>query len=137
MQIIESERIIINNSQEKIFGFLSNFNNFGRLMPEQVVNWHSTEDECSFTIKGMADLSMKITEKKPSSMLIMKSTGKSPFEFELISEIEKVSDNKSYSKLTFRANMNPMLSMLASKPLQNFVNILNQQLKLKAESADF
>jgi len=137
MQVFESEKLEINNSQENIYNFLSNFNNFGKLMPEQVVNWRSTEVECSFTIKGMTDLNLKIKEKLPHTKVIMTSAGKAPFEFELVCDIEKLSENKSYSKLSFKSDMNPMLSMLASKPLQNFVNILNQQLKLKAESENF
>ena len=28
-------------------------------MPEQVIDWKSTEDSCSFTIKGMTDLTMR------------------------------------------------------------------------------
>lgn len=137
MQIIESDEIVINNSQEKIYNFLSDFNNFGRLMPDQVINWKSTNEECSFTIKGMTDLSMRIKNKTPSNRIEIVSTGKAPFEFELICNIDKISDNQSNSKLTFKANMNPMLSMLASKPLHNFVNLLNQKLKIKAESSDF
>ncbi|MFN8166643.1 MAG: hypothetical protein U0X76_10890 [Bacteroidia bacterium] len=63
MTRIESETATINKSAEEVYKFLSNFNNFGKLMPEQVTNWESTEDECSFTISGMASLGMKIIEK--------------------------------------------------------------------------
>jgi len=58
MTRIESEMQTINSSIETVFNFLSNFNNFEKLMPEQIINWKSTEDTCSFTIKGMTDLSM-------------------------------------------------------------------------------
>ena len=34
-------------------------------MPSQVTNWKATEDECSFTLNGMASIGMKIVEKAP------------------------------------------------------------------------
>jgi hypothetical protein len=137
MKAIESEKLIINNSQEKIYQFLSNFNNFGKLMPEQIINWQSTETTCSFTIKGMTDLSMQIKEKMPFHTILISSYGKTPFEFELKCSFEALDTNKTESQLIFFADLNPMLSMMASKPLQNFVNMLNVRLKQKAEEIDF
>lgn len=137
MKEIESEKLIINCTQDKIFQFLSNFNNFGKLMPEQIINWQSTEDTCSFTIKGMTDLSMKIKEKIPFHTILITSFGKVPFDFELKCSFEDLGNNQTKSQLIFLADLNPMLSMMASKPLQNFVNMLNAQLKLKAEETGF
>ena len=83
MTRIESDKTIVNKSPEAVFNFLSNFNNFQKLMPEQVTNWQSTEDECSFTIAGMASLGMKITEKKPNSFILVSKNGSAPFDFTL------------------------------------------------------
>jgi hypothetical protein len=126
---IESEKQIINKPIETIFNFLSNFNNFEKLMPEQIINWKSTEDTCSFTIKGMTDLSMKITKKLQFSEIVMAADGKAPFEYELISLLEIETQQKCRSQLVFKAELSTMMSMMVSKPLENFVNILNQKLK--------
>ncbi len=136
MKHIESEKLIINCKQDKIFTFLSNFNNFGKLMPEQIINWQSTEDSCSFTIKGMTDLSMKIKEKHAFHNILITSFGKVPFDFELKCSFEDLGNFQTQSQLIFIADLNPMLSMMASKPLQNFVNMLNDKLKLMAESGN-
>lgn len=137
MKEIASEKLTINCPQEKIFQFLSNFNNFGKLMPEQIINWQSTEDTCSFTIKGMTDLSMKIKEKMPSHTILISSYGKVPFDFELKCSFDVINQSQTGSQLIFLADLNPMLSMMASKPLLNFVNMLNSQLKVKAETTGF
>ena len=129
MKKFESEQHIIKNSSENIYKFLADFNNYKNLMPEQIVNWQSTEDNCSFTIQGMADISMKIQEKIPHSKIIIVPNGKVPFAFELICEMQAIDENSAKTQLTFMADLNPMLSMMASKPLQNFVNILSQKLK--------
>jgi hypothetical protein len=125
MTKIESEKQSINKPIETVYNFLCNFNNFEKLMPEQIINWKSTEDTCSFTIKGMTNLSMKITKRNPYNEIVMASDGKSPFEYELISLLKPETDQKCCSQLLF----NSMMSMMVSKPLENFVNILNQKLK--------
>jgi len=129
MTRIESDQEIINNSDEEIFLFLTNFNNFEKLMPEQIVNWQSDEDSCSFTIKGMADLGMRIKEKTPCNKITIIPDGKVPFQFELICILVSVNERQTQSQIVFNADLNPMLKMMAKTPLQNFVNILVKKLK--------
>ena len=63
MTRLESDKVTVNKAAQEVYNFLSDFNNFGHLMPEQIADWKSTADECSFTIKGMASQGMKIIEK--------------------------------------------------------------------------
>ena len=137
MKQIESDRIVINNSRELIYNFLSNFNNFGKLMPEQIINWQSTENSCSFTIKGLTDLSMKIKEKMPIEQIVIESDGNVPFTFELKWFFKEIENNQTEVQLLFLADLNAMMSMMVSKPLQNFVNILVVKLKELIEAPGF
>jgi len=126
---IESDIAEINNSPQKVYNFLSDMNNFGKLMPEQVINWKSTEDTCSFTIKGMTDLSMKISEKNPYSKVIIIPGEKAPFNFSLIINLQNPKENLTVAQLIFDAELNAMMEMLARKPLHNFINMLAAKLK--------
>ena len=131
MTRIESDKTQINKSQSEAFSFLSDFNNYQKLMPEQVVDWTSTETECSFTIKGMASLGMKMVEKKPESEIKIIKNGKAPFDFELHCIIEPANGNPNNCNLQlfFNADLNPFLKMMAEKPLKNFLNILVNNFK--------
>ena len=53
MTRIESQQVAVNKSAEEIYNFISNFNNFNQLMPSSVQDLETTEDTCSFSIKGM------------------------------------------------------------------------------------
>jgi len=128
MTRIESDKSVINKSDAALYKFLSNFNNFQKLMPEQVTNWESTEDTCKFTIAGMATLGMKITEKKPNEYIKIDRNEAGPFEFTLEVYIKKMTDSESEVMLAFNAELNPMLKMMAVKPLTNFLNLLVQKL---------
>ena len=128
MTRIESDKATISKSQADIFNFLCNFNNFQKLMPEQVTNWKSTEDECSFTISGMASLGMKIVEKIPNSFIKVTRNGNAPFDFTLDCNIKELGNDSSEVFLAFDADLNPMMKMMALKPLTNFLNLLVKKL---------
>lgn len=129
MTRIESEKADIQRSAESIYNFLTDFNNFGKLMPPQVTNWQSNNDECSFTITGMASISLKIKEKIPPTNINIVSAGKSPFNFELKVILEPVNDTSCKAQVVLEAQLNPMLRMMAEKPLTNFVNLLVKAMK--------
>jgi carbon monoxide dehydrogenase subunit G len=128
MTRIESEKVLIKKPAKDIYDFLGNFNNFQKLMPEQVTNWQSTEDECSFTIAGMASLGMKIQERQPNKLIRVMRHGKAPFDFFLNCDIDEKGEDCEV-KLSFDADLNPMLKMMAEKPLTNFLNLLVHKLK--------
>lgn len=129
MTNFQSPEITIKRSTEDVFTFLSDFRNFEKLMPEQVINWQASEDQCSFTIKGMADLAMHMGEKRPNDFIRYESEGKSPIGFNLEFSIVELQGNASKVSVELKANLNPMLKMMASRPLKNFVNILADKLK--------
>lgn len=122
---IESDKSEINKPASEVFAFLSNFNNFQKLMPPQVVDWQSTESDCSFKISGMASIGMKIIEKNSNSLIkIVSHGGKVPFAFTLNVHITEVSATQSTGQLIFEADINPMMAMMVEKPLRNFFNLL-------------
>lgn len=128
MTRLSSDKVTCPKNPEAIFNFLSDFNNFERLMPEQVTNWESTVDTCSFTIAGMATLGMRIQEKTPFSSIKVTREGKAPFDFNLTCTIEP-SGAGSEVQLLFDADLNPMLKMMAERPLTNFLNLLAGKMK--------
>lgn len=128
MQNIKSNSHSINASAAQIFDFISDFNNLEKLMPEKVVDWSSTMTTCTFTIQGMATLNMKQGLNKSNELVQMLSDGKNPFPFDLNTHIAAQGEENAEVYLQLNADMNPMLAMMAKKPLQNFVNILVEEL---------
>jgi hypothetical protein len=139
MSDIKSPRTQINCSCSKIYTFVSDFNNFQKLMPEQVSNWMSTSDTCSFQITGMGTLSLRIKEKYPETkIVIVPETGtKIPFTFELMCQLDSISETSTDVEFIFKHQMPAMISMMASRPLQNLVDIFAKKLKEYCESPEF
>ena len=126
---IESDKSEINKPSSEVFSFLSDFNNFQKLMPEQVTNWQSTSDECSFTLSGMASIGMKIFEKVPNSLIKIISHGKVPFAFTLDIHLTENSPTQTTGQLIFQSDLNAMMAMMVEKPLTKFFNVLAGKMK--------
>ena len=62
MTVIEST-VEVNKPVSEVYTFLSNMNNHQQLMPENIYNWESTEDDARFTIQNMAKLAIKISNR--------------------------------------------------------------------------
>lgn len=127
MTVIESTAEI-NQPVEKVYAFLADLNNHEQLMPDNIYNWSSTEDEASFTIQNMAKLAIKIATRLENQELTAIPTEKPPFDVELK---WKVSDNgKGGTTAThvISADLNMMMKMLASGPLQKLADHQTQKL---------
>lgn len=129
MTKFKSKRVLVNANEQEVYQFLSDFRNFKDLMPPQIVDWQADEDSCSFTIQGMASLSMRMQEKIPYQKIHIKADGHNPIDYVLDYFFEPEPENQSRVEIVFDAELNPFLKMVASGPLQNLVNMLADKLE--------
>ncbi|MFD2288160.1 SRPBCC family protein [Pedobacter petrophilus] len=127
MTIIESA-VEVNKPVAEVYTFLSNMNNHQRLMPENIYNWESTEDEARFTIQNMAKLAIAITNRVENQELTATPTEKAPFEIELKWTVAE-NGAGTIAKLIISADLNMMMKMLASGPLQKLVDHQTERLQ--------
>jgi carbon monoxide dehydrogenase subunit G len=124
-----SDKVPVGASKEDIFNFLSDFTHFQNLMPAQIKNWKADTDHCSFTIEGMADLSMRIAAKNPYKNIHIVADGKNPIDYTLDVFLFEKGDTAADVEISFDASLNPFIKAVASKPLQNFVDMLALKIK--------
>jgi hypothetical protein len=124
----QSHQVSLPVAVDKAFAFLSDLNNFQHLMPEQVVNWQSTETTCSFDIKGMAHIDLKRAEIIPGKLIRVISGPDNPLDLEIRGNLEKSGESETKAIIELIADLSPMLQLLASGPMQNLVNIMADKL---------
>ncbi|MGH2623521.1 MAG: SRPBCC family protein [Sphingobacterium sp.] len=112
----------INKPLNEVYQFLSDLNNHEQLMPENIYNWSSTEDEAKFTIQNMIKLALKITERVENKELICKPSEEAPFELTLKWKVDEISENTTNASFIIDADLNMMMKMMASGPLQKLVD---------------
>jgi len=126
---LESKIGKIENSDERIYNFLTDFNNFKDLIPQdKVENWEATEDTCSFSINPIGQTGVKIIEKKPYSLIKLVNLEESDFNFIFWVQLKPAEENSSHIRLTLEVQLNTMMEMMAKKPLQEFLDKLVDQL---------
>jgi len=104
MSLIESQAVTINNTDEEIFNFISDFTNFAELMPPQVQDVKITQDTCSFSVQGMPNIKLKISERTPfSSVKMSAEDGKLPFT--LCCSLKKEGESQCIAQFHFEAEL--------------------------------
>ncbi len=127
MTVIESTTDV-NLPVEKVYAFLANLNNHQQLMPENIYNWSSTEDEASFTIQNMAKLAIKISSRIENKELIAIPSEKAPFDVELKWTVADNGSGGTTASHIITADLNMMMKMLASGPLQKLADHQTERL---------
>ena len=104
---------------------MSDFHNFKHLLPDdKIENFECTSEQCSFGIKGLMPLTIKIKEKSPFNRITFETTGIAKFVFTL--HIHFKEQNKTNIEL--EGDMNPFIKAMAEKPLQDLVNVMASKL---------
>lgn len=126
---LESKTGKVEETDEKIYTFLSSFDNFTQLIPaDKVRDWQSTGDSCTFAVDPIGKVGFKMIEKDPFKLIKISGIDSKPFEFKLWVQLKKLEEKKTAIKITIDVDLNPMLQMMAKKPLQNFIDALIDQL---------
>jgi len=121
MTIIQNSTSI-QKPASKVYAFLSDCNNHEQLMPENIYNWSSTTDEARFTIQNMAKLALKVENRVPDQEVLFVPLEKAPFDVSMRWKIEATGEDSSRATLIIEADLNMMMKMLASGPLQKLVD---------------
>lgn len=130
MTIIQNN-VVINKPIHEVYNFLSDLNNHEQLMPDNIYNWSSTADEARFTIKNMAKLALKISQRVENKEIVCVPSEEAPFEVKLAWKVDEVSANETKATFVIEAQLNMMMKMMASGPLQKLVDHQVSKLKEK------
>jgi len=124
---IEGNKVILEKSQETLFHFFSDLNNFGKIMPENINKFEVDGDSFLFGLPGMPEIRLVLQEKTSFSNITL-GAASSKLPFTLAADITKIEENKSEVMLNFVGDFNPMMAMMIKKPLTKFVETLTENI---------
>ena len=112
----------IKRPAKEIYDFLADMNNHERLTTsDDITDWSSTVDEASFTVRNILKLSLKMGERVTDKEIKLIPATKPPFNIELKWELS-VDGEYTDVIFTIEADLNMMLKMVASGPLQKLAD---------------
>ena len=120
-----SETHTTKSSTDSLFDFMGDFHNFKHLLPEDKIdNFECTSEQCSFSIKGLTALTIKIKDKQPKSVITFETSGLAKFVFTL--HIHLLQNQTTNVQL--EGDMNPFIKVMAEKPLTELINTMASKL---------
>jgi len=130
MNTIESRTGIVNQSDDKIYNFLSDFTNLSSLIPSgKLKSWEATPDSCQFEVDGLGAAGLKIIQKSPNNLIRVSSSGSTPISFEFSIHIKHRDPHSSDVQIRIDPSVNPFMMAIIKAPLRNFADMLIDQLE--------
>lgn len=118
----ESRVGVVKVASKKIYLFASDMRNFNRFIPgERVRNWEATKEECKFEVSPVGKASLRISGLEEYSMIKFAGDGLNGTTFFLWIQLKETGDNDTRVKLTIKAELNPVIKMMAQKPINDFL----------------
>jgi carbon monoxide dehydrogenase subunit G len=112
------------NSDAEIYEFITNFNNFRDLLPdEKVTDWESSVDRCSFRVDPVGRTDLQILEKEPHKLVkIGSDPEQSNYQFTIWIQLKQVAENDTRVKITIEPHVNMMVVQMIKGPLKKFAD---------------
>ncbi|WP_303921915.1 hypothetical protein [Draconibacterium sediminis] len=132
-----SEVKVIEQNQQVVFNYLSNFENLSAYLnsgliekitekvPQiKITDFESDRDSCKFNITGLGLAEIKIVNREPFKTIKVESSGGLPLSFTFWIQLMPVNEYKTKMRLTLHAEMSMMIKMMAGSKLEEGINQL-------------
>jgi hypothetical protein len=118
----------VSNIQD-LFNFLTDFRNFSSILPEdKIENFEFSDSQCSFNIKGITPMTIKLVEKTPYSSILFSSEALTKYKFNLKVEFTGNAAETGQCTVNLSGELNPFIKAMAEKPLTGLVNTMSLKL---------
>ena len=124
--LLQSPYVDSSKSEQEFFEIVSDMRNIPALLPKEVQDVKADEDNLSFTVKGMGSITLRVCQRISYSLVQLEPVGKTPFPFVLSVKIAGLGNNCRVS-YEIDADMNPLMKMMAQRPLQNLLNMMAEK----------
>ena len=125
MTELVSEIKTIPHNEADIFDMLSDLSNLERMKDkipqEKISDFTFDKDSCSFSINPVGKVKFSIIEREPNSTIKFKAD-ESPIDVTMWIQLKQVDENDTKMKLTIKAELNPFIKPMVSKPIQEGIN---------------
>lgn len=112
------------------FAFITDLRNFSRFAKEGTIsNWHAEKESCSFTVSMLGTVSVRLIENANSSRVVYQGDALSKNDFTISVNISGEHPETAEVNLSLSASLNPVMKMMADKPIRQFIDILIQEIE--------
>jgi carbon monoxide dehydrogenase subunit G len=126
----ESRTGNLKSTAAECFDFVTDIRNFERFIPPSTIsNWTSERESCSFSVSMLGTVSLRIKQKEKSSKVVFDGDALKKNDFELVLHIAQNSNSRAEVSVELNAELNPMMKMIAAKPIGQFLEMLISEME--------
>ncbi len=117
-------------TSKEAFDFVTDIRNFEQFIPDgSINNWQSGKETCSFSVSMIGTISVRILKKEPFNKVIFDGDALKKNDFTLILHISERPHHNAEVKVLLEAELNPVLKMMANKPINQFLEMLISEME--------
>ena len=125
---LESPTSNIQKSRKEVYDFLTDLQNFERLMPDSIQTFEVLdEDTFRFALKGMPEIVLKRKSQTPHEKVVL-GAASDKLPFSLTADLREVTPEETEVNLSFEGEFNAMMAMMIKGPITNFLGTLSEKL---------
>jgi hypothetical protein len=126
----ESRSGILTCNAEEAFSFVTDIRNFERFIPKGVINnWNAEKESCSFGVSVLGTVSVRLAEREKYTKVVYTGDALKKNDFSLILFISDKVKNQAEVKINLSADLNPIMKMMAAKPISQFLEMLIKEME--------
>jgi len=125
---LESPTSHIKKSPKEVYDFLTDLQNFERLMPDSIQTFEVLDqDTFRFALKGMPEIVLKRKSQTPHEKVVL-GAASDKLPFSLTADLREVTPEETEVNLSFEGEFNAMMAMMIKGPITNFLGTLSEKL---------
>lgn len=119
----------IPHSDKMVFDVLSDMSKLelmkDKLPADKITDFTCTTDSCSFSVPPVGRVTFIVEDREPNKTIKFKSEHL-PFEVNVWVQLVSKGDDDTRMKITLRADLNPFLKPMVSKPMKDGVEKISE-----------
>ncbi len=128
--IFESRYGKVSGSARDVFEFVTDIRNFEQFVPENTINnWNAEKDSCNFTVPMLGTVTVRLSEKTEFTKVVFEGDALKKNDFLLTLIIYDNLKDPADISVVLSADLNPMMKMVAVKPINQFLEMLVSEME--------
>jgi len=109
----------------KVCAFITDFRNFGTFAENNnITGWQADKESCSFNIAMLGAVNVKLSEKTEINKVVYQGMAAGNIDFTVTVQLSDNESESSKMSVNLSAYLNPMMKMIADKPIKMFLDLL-------------
>jgi hypothetical protein len=130
LSFFESRSGNLSCTAKECFEFSTDIRHFERFIPNgTITNWQADRESCSFSVSMLGSVSVRLTKKEMYTSVVFNGDALKKNDFELVLHITDNNDKPAEVKVALNAELNPMMKMIAVKPIKQFLEMLISEME--------